>query len=232
MAQGKQTIEVFHERPQWTDISISEVPTLPKLPAHITTSNPRFLARSHHSHVYLLDITDNGKTSTAVVKVFPKATKERYIKEVNAYRFLYHYGVPEQGFVPRVYGVLPSLNKKALGKLLGDSVPDDAPIAPPAAAVVMEYIQGGQPASRKNMTHTIAERALNALQVIHNAHVLHGDAEARNLLVLPESEEAVWIDFSASSINRDIMLAMSERRPLKQLLYWHIVPSFKISTDK
>jgi serine/threonine protein kinase len=173
--------------------------------------------------VYVLDITDHGKTSKAILKIFPKQLKHRYINEVNAYRFLYHYEVPDQGAVPKIYGILPSINKKTLTKLLGDSIPEDAPIALPAAAIIMEYIQGAQPASEKNMTHAIAKKALYELQTIHNAHVLHGDAEARNLLVFPETENVVWIDFSSASINRDIMLAMSERRPLKQLLYRKLV---------
>jgi|SRR5579862_1214462 len=223
MSRGKEPIALMYEGPQWSDISVSEVSQLPKLAKHIITSNPRFLTRSHHSHVYLIDITDHGTTSKAILKVFPKQLKERYNKEVDAYRFLYHYNVPDQGIVPKIFGVIPTLNKKAIGKLLGESMPEDAPIALPAAAVVMEYIQGAQPASPKNMTLVTAKRALDGLRTIHEAHVLHEDAEARNLLVFPEAERAVWIDFSSATINRDVSMALDEHDLLKELLYRRLV---------
>src|SRR5579859_691546 len=104
MAQGNETIAMIYDRPQWTDITISDTPPLPKLPKHFATSNPQFLARSHHSQVYLLDINDHGTKSTAILKIFPKHLKERYTKETNAYRFLYYYDVPDQGIVPKIYG--------------------------------------------------------------------------------------------------------------------------------
>jgi len=219
MPRGKEPLPLVFDGPQWTDVSVSDIPELPKLPKHFTLSNPQFLARSHHSQVYLLDITDHGKTFRAVLKLFPKQLKQRYVNEVNAYRFLCHYGVPDQGIVPKVYGVLPSLSKKALSKLLGDSIPEEAPVVGTAAAVVMEYIQGAQKASPETMTPTLAKKAVDALRTIHKAHILHEDAEGRNLLVFPETEQVVWIDFSSATVNRDVLLALSELNLLKELLY-------------
>jgi serine/threonine protein kinase len=218
--------------PEWTEVSLSDVDPLPTLAKNIVVSNPNFLARSHHSQVYTIDLTDHGKTTQAVLKLFPKGLKHRYTKEVNAYRFLYHFGAPDDGVVPKVFGVLPSINKKKLDNLLQDSIPDDVSIPLPAYAVVMEYIQGAVRPSPENMTHAIAEETLRALKIIHNSHVLHGDAEGRNILVRQPEGTVVWIDFSSSEINTSVNLAVLERRPVKQFLYATLVwASFHIIID-
>jgi serine/threonine protein kinase len=224
MPSRRQRPPAFDLGPEWTDISLSDVAPLPAFPKHITISNPQFLARSHHSQVYLIDVKENGKTSRALLKVFPKQLKGRYTNEVNAYRFLCHYEVPEQGIVPKIFGVFPSINKTKLGALLGHSIPENAPIVTPAAAVVMEYIEGAVSPKPENMTPEIARKALRGLRIIHNAHVLHGDAEARNLLIHPKTGKVVWIDFSSAQINKTIMLAVIERDPVRQLLYRTLVP--------
>jgi serine/threonine protein kinase len=223
MPPRRSNAPVFDTGPQWTDISLSDVKPLPPLPKNITTSNPRFLARSHHSQVYTLDITDHGKTTRVLLKIFPKHLKSRYTKEVNAYRFLYHYDIPNEGIVPKIIGVLPTINKKKLDVLLEETIPENVSIALPASAVVMEFIEGAVKPSPANMTSAIAKRALRALRLIHNAHVLHGDAEARNILIVPATNKVVWIDFSSASINRSIGLAIHERNPVRQLLYRTLV---------
>lgn len=219
----------FAMGPQWTDISLSDVDPLPEFPKQFKTSNPKFLARSHHSHVYTLDVTNSdGSTFRALVKIFPKQLKGRYQNEVNAYRFLYAYEVPQQGIVPQIHGVLPYINKTKLAALLGDSIPENAPIVTPAAAVMMEFIDGAVAPTPENMTPEIAKRALRGLRIIHNAHVLHGDAEARNILIQPRTGKVVWIDFSSAEINRSIRAAVHERNPVRQLLYYTLVRSFFI----
>jgi serine/threonine protein kinase len=226
MTSGRRRPLPFNLGPEWTDISLSDVEPLPEFPKQFKISNPKFLARSHHSHVYTLDVVDpKGSTFRALIKIFPKQLQGRYLKEVNAYRFLCHYEVPEQGVVPQIYGVIPSINKRKLSTLLGDSIPENLPIVTPAAAVVMEFIDGAVPPTRENMTPEIAKRALRGLRTIHNAHVLHGDAEARNILVNPKTGKVVWIDFSSATINRIIMKAIIERDPVRQLLYHTLVIS-------
>jgi serine/threonine protein kinase len=226
MPSGRRRPLPFDLGPEWTDISLSDVEPLPEFPKQFKTSNPKFLARSHHSHVYTLDVTDpQGSTFRALIKIFPKQLKGRYLNEVNAYRFLYAYEVPDQGVVPQIYGVFPSINKRKLAALLGDSMPENAPIVTPAAAVVMEFIEGAVSPTRENMTPEIAKRILRGLRIIHNAHVLHGDAEGRNILIRPTGK-VVWIDFSSAEINRFIKQAILERDPVRLLLYHTLVIPF------
>ena len=219
--------------PQWTDISISEVDSLPTIPKDIIFHDPQFLARGGHSQAFTVTVSDGDNTYRAVLKVFSKQFKKRYVREVNAYRFLYHYGVPAQGVVPNVMGTIPTITKKKLDDILQDSIPDNITITLPASAVLLEYLDKAQRASSANMTHALAAEALRGLRLIHNAHVLHGDAEARNILVYPETGKVVWLDFSSAEINRAILGAILERRPVKQLLYRTLVrdPTYLITWD-
>jgi tRNA A-37 threonylcarbamoyl transferase component Bud32 len=205
--------------PQWSDISDSEIDPLPLLPKSVPLNNPRFLARSHHSHVYTIDLTHQNIATRVILKLFPKALKHRYIKEVDAYRYLYHYGVPGEGVVPNVYGVLPSISKKRLDQILGNSIPDDAPITTPASGLFMQYFEGAVNPSSENITPELAKAAVRALQLIHSSHVLHGDAEGRNLLMYPGLGRIVWIDFSSASINRSMRRATQELDPVRNFLY-------------
>ena len=109
--------------PKWTDVSDSDIYHLPILPKNVPLTNPCFLARGHHSHVYTMDVTQRGTTSATILKIFPKSLKHRYIEETYAYRYLHHYGAPGQGAVLRNYDTLPSISRKWLDELLGESSP-------------------------------------------------------------------------------------------------------------
>jgi serine/threonine protein kinase len=221
-ASNRASEDVLNLGPELTDISVSELESLPTLSKECVLANPKFVARSFHSQVYTVDLIRNNNTSRAIIKIFPKGLKNRYTKEVNAYRFLYYYGAPEQRVVPRLYGVLPTISKKRIKELLQDAIPDNVDLAAPASALVMEYIEGIRP-TQENMTDSIAKDILEALNIIHSAHVLHGDVEPMNILISPQTGRAVWIDFSASEINKIIKLAIRERRMIKQTLYSTLV---------
>src|SRR5579862_8340733 len=90
--------------PTWTDVSDFDIYHLPILPKNIPLTNPCFLARGHHSHVYTIDVTHRGTTSATIQKIFPESLKHRYIEETDAYRYLHHYRAPGEGAVPRHYG--------------------------------------------------------------------------------------------------------------------------------
>jgi serine/threonine protein kinase len=208
--------------PELTDISLSDTRPLPILPKHIGLENPQFLARSFHSQVYTVDLRDGESKTRAILKIFPKGLKKRYTNEVNAYRFLVHYGAPTNGVVPNVYGLLPTINKKKLNDILQDSVPDDVSISLPASGVIMEYIEGVRP-TPENMRHCTAIKVLHALDIIHASHVLHGDVEPRNILIDQRTGNAVWIDFSSAQINKWVIDTIQERGRIKFTLYCNLV---------
>jgi len=207
---------------EWTDLPIKTKP-LPKVPNTFTFANARFLARSLHSQVHTVDVTDEGNTFPAIVKLFSRELKIRYTAETKAYRYLQHYEVTSQGVVPKLYGILPSLDKKKLHAILGDSVPDDGPIKFPASAIFMEYLEDAERPSAANMTPELAEEALRGLRLIHNAHVLHRDTELRNLLIYPTTNRAIWIDFSIAEVDIDLWEVEDERDEVRARLYRRVV---------
>jgi len=208
---------------EWTDIPIFKTKALPKLPKSFTFSNARFLARSHHSQVHIVDVTDQGNTFATIVKVFSKELKDRFLDETKAYRYLQHYNVTSQGVVPKFYGSIASLDKKKLLALLPDSAPEDGSIKFPASAIVIEYLEGGEKPSQDNMTRELTEEALRGLRLVHNAHVWHGDPELRNILIFPESGRAVWIDFSNAEVNVELWEVIRERDIVRSRLYRRVV---------
>jgi serine/threonine protein kinase len=207
----------------WPDVPLRDVENLPPVPQNTTFHRQQFLAQSYHSQVYTLDLTIGGTTKRALLKIFPKDLKHRYVKETTAYRYLQHFGVAERGLVPKIYGVLPSMNKKKIVEVLGDSIPTDVLIPPPAFGIFMEFIEGAENPSIENMTTKLAQRILRALRYIHYAHVLHGDAKGRNIFLLPKTGKVMFIDFSCAEINLSKRAAIRERRPLKTYLYYDLV---------
>jgi serine/threonine protein kinase len=209
----------------WPEVPLRDVADLPSIPKDATYHRQQFLARSYHSQVYTLELNVGGSTKRALLKLFPKDLKHRYVKETTAYRYLQHFGVTDKCLVPRIYGVLPSMNKKRLGEVLGDCIPEDVSITPPASGVVMEYIEGAESPSIENMTQPLAQKILRGLRRIHFAHVLHGDAEGRNILIFPKTGKVVFIDFSSARINLNQKVAVIERGHLKTYLYCTLVMS-------
>jgi serine/threonine protein kinase len=207
----------------WPDVPLRDIADLPSLPKDATFHRQRFLAQSYHSQVYTLDLNLGGTTKRALLKLFSKELKHRYVREENAYRYLQHFGVIDQGLVPRIYGVVPSMNKKRLREVLGDAVPTDVVITPPASGIIMEYIEGAENPSIENMTQKLAQKILRGLRRIHFAHILHGDAEGRNIFIFPKTRKVVFIDFSSAEINLSKRAAIRERGPLKTYLYCDLV---------
>jgi hypothetical protein len=211
----------------WTDISISDTEPLPTLPDSCIVSNPRHLATTFHSHVYRCKLGYEGDSYEAIIKLFPKGHKKFYTNEVNSYRLLYQFDIPAEGIVPLIYGAVPNINKKLLKKWLQDSIPEDAPIALPASAVFMEFIEGEHPSS-ENMTPELAKKILYGLQCINEAHILHHDTVPRNILVNRSTERVVWIDFSLGALNTSINLSIQERKRIKMILFGELVSISKI----
>jgi hypothetical protein len=65
-------------------------------------------------------------------------------------------------------------------------------------AIVMEWIENAEILSTENITVDNASVLLAGLSKIHEGGVLHYDTYRRNILVVPETMRALWIDFSCS----------------------------------
>ncbi len=60
--------------------------------------------------------------------------------------------------------------------------------------LVLEFLPCASEMTLRWTTPQTAQAAMDALDIIHRAGVVHGDIDPRNLLVLPEGR-VVWIDF-------------------------------------
>src|SRR6266481_3206452 len=65
--------------------------------------------------------------------------------------------------------------------------------AKPLKALVLEFLPDATRMTLRTITPQRAKDAMNGLDVIHRAHVLHGDVHPRNLMALPEGR-VVWVD--------------------------------------
>jgi serine/threonine protein kinase len=95
-----------------------------------------------------------------------------------------------------------------------------------ANAILLEYIPSATPLSTDNVTPEICRAALQQLERIHAAGVLHGDPLPRNLLVL-EDGRVRWIDFDCAKTSafwelEDCHFA-AERRRVERLLWEDLV---------
>lgn len=62
----------------------------------------------------------------------------------------------------------------------------------------MEWLDGAERLNSQNVTIDHAITLVRGLSKIHDAGVLHFDVFERNILVIPGSKRAVWIDFSCA----------------------------------
>ena len=66
--------------------------------------------------------------------------------------------------------------------------------------ILMEWLKGAEPLSESNISTDLAMSVTTGMVRIHDAGVYHGDARARNILVYPGTNRAVWIDFSCAQV--------------------------------
>ncbi|EKM51442.1 uncharacterized protein PHACADRAFT_178071 [Phanerochaete carnosa HHB-10118-sp] len=121
------------------------------------------------------------------------------IKESEAYAHLLKAGVCARGYVQMCYGWL-ELTPEHVAQVA--ALPGASYMAQylgyragPIRALLLEYFVDAQQLSIDNVSEKVAEAAMRALCEINKAHVLHGDIEGRNILVLP-GERVVLVDFN------------------------------------
>jgi len=74
-------------------------------------------------------------------------------------------------------------------------------------AIIMEWLEGAERATPENLTLDHATGFLYGLAEIHAAGVLHYDLYRRNMMVIPGSDRAIWIDFSCAHLNEEYALS-------------------------
>ncbi|KAJ8497057.1 hypothetical protein ONZ51_g751 [Trametes cubensis] len=119
----------------------------------------------------------------------------RFRTEANAYASILSRNVT--GIVPQCYGC-------PLSVLRGQ----DPSVT---KGLVLEDLVGAQCLSVHNVDLGVGEMALRALHKLHSAHILHGNPEKVNVLVILEMKRVVWVRFSHAvcqdSVTRQALLA-------------------------
>lgn len=115
--------------------------------------------------------------------------------ETTAYAILEAAGIEE--YIPYVHGWakrspvgwgLSSIDGDAEGEYYG---------------ILMEWLEGAEQLSIKNVTIDNAITLTNGLSKIHEAGILHFDTFERNMLVIPGTIRGIWIDFSCAQVGNE-----------------------------
>jgi serine/threonine protein kinase len=198
------------------------VPHLPRIPKAVRLSDARLIGRGVHSEVYSAPATYKNQTITVALKFFSEQDwKERFEAELLCYEFLEHGSV--SGVVPAAYGYDINWDYAKLLKTLGDSLFLTSPLRTPVSVLVLEYIADSVPLSPDCVNWRICKEIMRGLDLMHTAQVLHHDVGEQNILVVPSTGRAVWIDFPSSFVNPDDMEIWDERQMTHSLLYQHVV---------
>ena len=149
--------------------------------------------------VYKAIETDrDGQRSTRCIKIFGAEWMTPFNLECTAYAYLIHAKLDSlrEGFIPKVYGwakrTFIDWGVDPFGNLSDEETLHNG--------IVMEFLEGAEHFGRDNATINLGTNFVSGLTKIHEARVLHRDLFTRNMLVIPGSDRAVWVDFSCARI--------------------------------
>ena len=121
-----------------------------------------------------------------------------FTREARAYRNLLHGGACSAGVVPHCYGWSKISQAEWPMSRKHDWLLHFRNDAKPLNALVLEFLPDATKMTLRTITPQRAQDAINGLDIVHRARVLHGDIHPRNLLALPEGR-VVWVDFECAS---------------------------------
>lgn len=180
------------QRESSTAPSTQEFEGLPILGEGIKFYDWTFIIAGTHGEIYRARDMESGEY--CCVKIFRKGWITPFNLEKTAYEFLKHANINE--FIPDVYGYdSRTMSEWGFPGSIGD---EDT-----YYAIVMEWLENGQQLSAENITLDYAWNLLEGLYKIHQAGVLHYDLYRRNMIVIPGTKRALWIDFSCAHMNEE-----------------------------
>ncbi|PYH32028.1 uncharacterized protein BO87DRAFT_441517 [Aspergillus neoniger CBS 115656] len=116
-----------------------------------------------------------------------------------AYVRLKERGLCQQGIVPDFYGVIDQLDpmqwQPHLNKFLKDKHRPNA--------ILLEFFPHLKQIGLETYTEDRAAALLSIIQQIHEAGICHCDPYPRNIMVQPETDRVLWIDFDRAQTVSD-----------------------------
>jgi len=166
------------------------------------------MSEGTHARIYRAIATDkSGVQSIRCLKIFGTDWMTPFNLECTAYAYLIQSQVDtaKEGVIPKVYGwSRRTLYDWGVNERRSSDREDTY------YGIAMEWIEGACHLSENNATIELAANLVIGLAKIHEAKVLHGDLFSRNMLVVPDTERAVWIDFSCARIRERAVIYEQE----------------------
>ncbi|KAH8426547.1 uncharacterized protein LDX57_004283 [Aspergillus melleus] len=122
-----------------------------------------------------------------------------FVRESSAYRRLKEKGFCERGAIPYFYGIVTNIQSDLWPKI--STLFDDGW---PLNAVLLEYIDNMHQMDLSTFSEARLSQLERILHDIHEAGVLHGDTDPRNIMVCPgcdgKPDRVLWIDFDSAQL--------------------------------
>ena len=117
--------------------------------------------------------------------------KDPFLCESTAYNRFKETGLCDKGIIPDLLGVIRRIDPREWKAHLDNFLEDE--LQP--NAIVLEYIPNLQRIDLTNYTKDRAVALQNIIREIHKVRVVHGDPYPQNMMVQPETDRVLWIDF-------------------------------------
>lgn len=180
------------QRESSVDSSVGELESLPCLSDDVKFYDWTFICEGTHAEIYRATDVESGVQ--CCIKIFRKGWMTPFNLEKTAYEALQHAKVKD--YVPHIYAYTH-------GRLSDLGFPGSINDEDIYYGLVMEWLDGAQQISGQNVTLSTACELVKGLSEIHRAGILHYDLYRRNIMVIPEKERGVWIDFSCAHMNEE-----------------------------
>jgi tRNA A-37 threonylcarbamoyl transferase component Bud32 len=180
--------------------SSTEIEGLPLLTENIKFHNWVYITEGTHATIYQAKELEEG--ALYCVKLFRKRWMTPFNLEKTAYEYMQAAKI--ERYIPHVYGYgFRTLSEWGID-IPGLDILGDEEVY---YGIVMEWITDGEQLSVNNINIDYACSLLKGLAKIHEAGVLHYDTFRRNLMIVPGTRRALWIDFSCAHMNEEYVLA-------------------------
>jgi serine/threonine protein kinase len=174
--------------PEW------DVESLPPVPDDLVIKDWVDIAKGTHGVIRKVRVERNNSETYLCFKLFTDEWSEEYEREALAYEIMQFRGVED--CIPTVYFKGSHPTSRWEGREASTEVD------PILHGLVMEFFENCREIQWSQVKVSMALHIARALRNIHKAHIIHGDMDESNLLVVREADKIrpVWIDFSCARI--------------------------------
>lgn len=172
--------------------SLGELESLACLRHDVKFRHWTFIREGTHSEIYRATEVESGVV--CCIKIFRPEWMIPFNLEKAAYEALQRNKIEK--YVPHVYAY-------SYGKLSDLGFPNSLDDEELYYILIIEWLKGAERVSAENITLLTASRLVKGLSLIHHSGILYNDLYLRNIIVIPETERGIWIDFSCAHMDEE-----------------------------